>query len=357
MSDNNFTKIDIGPTESQIFETIKLITSYTPFLIIALGITSNPATLYLIVTSKSLREMSSMVILAFISIVDTLTLFTWNLDHFFEYKFSIKYVNKNIYICKIMEFLQYFSLQSSGFLISLLTIDRYVTIASTPGSFYSKLPFRSPRSAIIWSSFILSIIFIFNSHILIFNGYFDPKNYLNKTIEIKANKSVHSINEKNILIKNNFECGKYSTGFRLNPEWVEINIYFKSIIPAILILFFNLLIIYKITGNRNSRISINDTQLRKNQKKKRNLTLSLVFISFSFLILTLTVEIFCAYFKPYFNTDMFWLIASLLDFLSFFNYTSLFYNLILFNVSFRKHVQLKCKKIFGFQHCNYRERI
>ena len=343
MPDTNSTKIEFGSTKSQIFDTVKLVTAYTPFLIIALGITGNPATLYYIVSIKSLRRMSSMVFLAFISIVDTFSLFTWNLDHFYVYKFSIKYVDTNIYLCKIMEFLQYFSLQSSGFLLSLLTIDRYVTIASTPGSFYSKLPFRTRKSAIIWSSCILGIIFILNSHIFILNGYFDQINYFNKTIESISNDSVYFLVEKNILISINFECGKYFTGFKVFPQWDQANIFLYIFIPAFFMFTFNSLIIYKISGNKNSRITINDMQFKKNQLKKRNLSLSLLAISFSSLILT---EFFFSYFYLFFNPELSKLIGSLLDFISFFNHSTLFYNLILFNVSFRKHVFLKSKKLF-----------
>ena len=348
MSNTSLTEIEFGQTKSQIFKTMKLVIAYSPFLIIALGITGNPASLFFIVSSKLLRKMSSMVIIAFISIIDILSLFTWNLNIFYVYKFGIKYVHTNIYLCKIMIFIQYFSLQSSGFLLSLLTIDRYVTITSTPGSFYSKLPFRTTKSAIIWSSLILSIIFILNSHILILNGYIEPPNYFNKIIEIKSNESVYFIDENTILISNNFICGTYTTGFRLNLVWPEVNLYLKSIIPAILMLFFNSLLIYKITRNPNSKFTINNRQIRKIQKKKRNLSLSLSVISFSFLILTLPAEFFYAYLNLNFKLDITQLIGNLLNFLSFLNYTSLFYNLILFNVAFRKHVQFQIGKAFRF---------
>ena len=351
---SNLTNTELERAESKIIETMRSITAYTPLLIIAFGITGNPATLFFIVSSKSLRKMSSMVILVFISIVETL--FNWNLNHFFEYKFSYRYEIYNIYSCRIMTFVQYFSLQSSGFLLSLLTIDRYFTITSTPGSFYSKLPFRTTKSAIIWSFLILGIIFILNSHILFLDGYFDPPSYFNKTIEIKINESAHFLNKKSLVISNDVHCGKYSTGFNLLPLWDQVNIFLYSFIPAILMLTFNSLLVYKITTcDSSSRTKRNDKELRKHHRKKRNLTLSFLSVSTFFLISSLPVETFYAYFFDFFSLALSNLIGSFLDFFSFLNHSTLFYNLILFNVKFRKNVIFKLKKLFGLQRCIYDE--
>ena len=346
---SNLTNTELELSKSEIFETIKLITAYSPFLIIALGITGNPAVLFFIVSSKSLRKMSSMVILIFVSIVDTLSLFTWNLNHFFLYKFNIKYEFSNIYLCRIMDFIQYFSLQSSGFLLSLLTLDRYVTIASKPGSFISKLPFRTIKSSAIWSSLIICIIFILNSHILILNGYFDPPSYSNETIEIRLNESVYFINETISIISSTIHCRKYSTGFKLFPDWDQVNILVYSFIPTLLMFIFNLLIIYKITCGFNMRINEKDQKFRKIQQKKRNLTLSLLSISFFFLISSSPGEIFYGYFYPCFNTDISNFVGSLLDFLTFLNHSTLFYNLFFFNLKFRKVVFFKLKHLLGLK--------
>ena len=84
---------------------------------------------------------------------------------------------------KNLKTIQYFSLQSSGFLTCLLTIDRFITLSSTPGSFYSKLPFSSPKSVATWSIGIITFFFLLNIHILFFYGYFeDPPSIYNQTI-------------------------------------------------------------------------------------------------------------------------------------------------------------------------------
>jgi len=85
------------------------------------------------------------VVFSFISILDLLSLFTWNLDTFFRFFYDFSYEKKSFIACRLMVFLQYFSLESSGLLLSFISIDRYFTIISKPGSFVSKLPFGTPR--------------------------------------------------------------------------------------------------------------------------------------------------------------------------------------------------------------------
>ena len=51
-----------------------------------------------------------------------------------------------------------------------MCVDRFISIKSIPGSFYSRLPFGTIKSAYIWCGCITLIMFLFNIHILIFNG-------------------------------------------------------------------------------------------------------------------------------------------------------------------------------------------
>ena len=318
-----------GP-KSKFLQSFELFIAYTPFINILLGTFGNTATLYFISRSKILRQMSSMIILIFVSIVDTLSLFTWNLDHFYYYYHHIYYETLNIYLCRIMTFIQYFSLQSSGFLTCLLTIDRFITLSSTPGSFYSKLPFSSPKSVATWSIGIITFFFLLNIHILFFYGYFeDPPSIYNQTI------SIH------------FECNVYSTGFQFHPIWDQLNIFLYSFVPSFIMLIFNLLIISKLKWDKNSQLNKNDKILRKNLQKKRNLTLSLLAISFLFLICTLPAEFFYGYLKDYFTIENKHLIGSCLDFFSFLNHSTLFYTLLFSYLKFRQIVCLEFKRLFG----------
>lgn len=146
------------------------VIEYFPFVIIALGLTGNLFTLVVLRTNKELQKQSSMIIFSFISILDFLSLFTWNLDSYFTLKYNFIYETKILAVCRIMVFLQYFGLQSSALLMSFISIDRFFTIISRPGSFVARLPFGKPRTAFIWSTSIVGFIFLLNSHFLFLGG-------------------------------------------------------------------------------------------------------------------------------------------------------------------------------------------
>ena len=348
----NLSKFEFKDSMDQSLEAMKLIVAYTPFLIIALGVTSNPTTLFFIVTNKPLRKMSSMVILGFISIIDTLSLFTWNINHFYKYHFKINYYYLNIYLCRIMTFIQFFSLQSSGFLLILLTVDRYVAIASTPGSFYAKLPLSTPKSAAIWSFILILIVFLLNSHILILNGYFSTPIYTNNTNIKELNGTLISINEmalaKSNTASNLYNCNKYKTGFNLYPQWDQAHLIVYVFIPALSMPVFNGLLIYKTFHLGKSKGSKNGKKSRKNQQKNR-LTISLLAISFAFLISTSPTHLFFSYFSTNLKSDVKGVIGGTLDFLAFLNHSTILFNLLLFNVKFRQIFLFKMRHYLGIR--------
>ena len=352
---SNITVNELVVFKNQIFEAIKLITACTPFLIIALGILGNPLTLYCVVSDNSLRKMSSMVILMFVTVSDTLSLFTWNVNHFYKYYYKINYYYLNIYLCRIMTFVQYFGLQSSGFLLSLLTIDRFITVASTPGSFYSKLPFSTPKSAYIWSSSIITVVFLLNFHILILNGYSDPLVYVNKTMIKELNGSMFTYNE-NTLIKskkrsNVYNCNKYQTGFNLYPEWDRANMILYNLVPFFLMITFNSLLIHKALGS--SKTSNHDENSRKANHKKFKITFSLLLISFTFLVFTLPSGIYFGFIKNNLQNQLGNFFGSILDFFGFLNHSILFFILYFSNYKFQQVVIFKFKKLFKMKNLNY----
>ena len=158
--------------------------SFCPFLIIFLGLTGNLLTFVVLRTNKELKKQSSMMVFSFISLTDLTCLFTWNLDIYFNLQLDFSFENKYLFSCRLMVFLQYFGMHSSALLLSFISIDRYFSVISKPGSFVSKLPLRTPRNAFIWSSIIIGFVIVLNSHILVLNGYLDPPFILNKTSSI-----------------------------------------------------------------------------------------------------------------------------------------------------------------------------
>ncbi len=64
-----------------------LIIAYSTFPIITIGLVFNTSTLILICLNKSLNKISTMVFICFVSVTDTLSLFTWNIDHYYRFNF------------------------------------------------------------------------------------------------------------------------------------------------------------------------------------------------------------------------------------------------------------------------------
>ena len=231
------------------------------------------------------------------------------LNKYLTPNFGIYLEELNIISCKFFSFIQYFSLQSSGFLLTVLCIDRYIKVSSTPGSFISRLPFRTVKSAHVWSWVLIGLVFILNSHIIILNGrYVENKINLNLTLF-------------------NFSC-KYSNGFKFFPIWENVHLILYNLIPFIIMIIFDILLIRKI------RFSLKDKNSNSNTKKvniQRNV-MSILLITFIFLIMTMPASIAYGFFYYKLSPT----VLTLLDVFSFLNNSTLFFTCFFTNSKFRK---------------------
>jgi len=307
---NSNNSTDLIELNDKLDVSILKILSYIPLLIILIGVIFNTLTFLIIILNKDLRKITSMVYLSYISITYTLSLLEWNLNHFLKPNFGIDLEALNIITCKLVTFTQYFSLQSSGFLLTILCIDRYVTVISTPGSLASRLPFRTPKSAHIWSLVIMGLVFILNSHILIFNRI----NEENKT----------TFNFSKFI----FDCNTYHSGFKIYPIWDNVHLILYNLISFIIMIIFNSLLIKKIKSSLNLK---NSKLNNKKDSIKRNI-ISVLFITFLFLFLTVPSSIAFGCF----NDRLPKIVLIVLDDISFLNNTSLFFTCFLTNLKFKK---------------------
>lgn len=282
------------------------IISYFSASFILIGVVFNTLTFLIIISHKNLRKTTSMVYLLYISINYTLSLLEWNLDHFTKPQFGFYLVDLNIVACRLIPFFQYFSLQSNGFLLTISCIDRYITVISTPGSFASRLPFRTPKSAHLWSWGIMGFVFVLNSHVLVLNGIY----------EVKFSRISNATKTKLV-------CMVYSTGFRL-LTWENVHLVLYNLTPFIIMMIFNFLLIKKI------RLGLKSDSKRENIIRNAR---SILFITLVFLVLTIPASIGYAFFYNDSNQ-----INIILDEMSFFNSSTLFFTCFLTNLKFRKVV-------------------
>jgi hypothetical protein len=288
------------------------ITSYFGIIIIVLGLIFNTLTFFIFRLNKELKKIPSLLILSFVCISETLSLFTWNLNHFLV-RFNTRIEDINIFTCKFFSFMQYSSLEISGLLLSLCSIDRYFTIASKPGSFMSKLPFGTLKTCIITSSSIILFIIFLNSYLLIMN---------------RQTKS-----------DNNFECYTLANGFKIYDTWDKIHPFIYNFIPFVIMTMFNFLLFKKTTFSKRICPTATKKMNFNNRSNKKNLTHTLLTISTVFIIMTLPSSIAYGYLiETYGENPVVVRIFHLLDHLAFLYHTTLFFNCLISNIKFRNCV-------------------
>jgi hypothetical protein len=304
----NETILDLKNSTIKDLTLFSEINSYLAILIVGLGLIFNTITFLIFRFEKELKKMPSIAILSFVCISDTLSLFNWNLDHFLV-RFDISISKNSVSICKFFTFMQYTSLEISGLLLSLCSIDRYFTITNKPGSFMSKLPFGTLRTSVVWSISIIIFVFILDSYLLFANRLKD---------------------------KDKFECYTLENGFKIIETWEKVHLFIYSFIPFLIMTIFNLLLMKKTQlSKRIGPSSVN----KSNQANKKNLTYTLLTISTAFLIMTLPSTIMHGFFYYIINNgDIILNIFYLLDNVAFFNHTTLFFNCLLSNLKFRNSV-------------------
>jgi hypothetical protein len=279
--------------------------------------------------------MSSMVFLSFVVVADTISLFEWNINHFTAPNLGYELEDVNMFLCKFIAFVQYYSLEASGFLLSFMTIDRFVAIRSMPGSFYSKLPFNSTRSAYLWCVGIITVLAIINCHILILNGYYNDPEVRNRTVYNTSTNGqfVSQLTERYVFQDTDLNCYKYKTGFLLYPQWDAVHMFLYSFVPAsIMVIFNSLLIITTLLPAKGDT----SRKSQKAQAKKRKLTVSLVSISLAFVVLTLPATIGWGYMSWLQDLPHGYFTLTMMDHFLFLNHASVFFTCLLSNYKFRK---------------------
>jgi hypothetical protein len=321
-----------------IYESVNHALSYVPLFIIANGVIGNTICFLIFRFNSNFKNMSSMVYLSFAVIVDTISLFDWNLKHFTvaNFNFNIDYVT--IYSCKFLPFLQYFSLQASGWLLSFVSLDRFISIRSIPGSFYSKLPFSTNKSAAIWSTIIIVVLLIMNCHILILNGYYNDPVPRNHTFLVEVeNGTFKNITETYMYQDPNVVCYIYKNGFKVWPTWEAIHLFIYSFIPATIMMIFNSMLIYTTLIPLKNGPASNESESAL--RKKRKVTISLLVVTFSFILLSLPANIVWGYMSDWVG-ELEWgtLVFNVLDYILFLNHSNMFFFCYISNKKFRSVV-------------------
>ncbi len=120
-----------------MIEILKIL-GYYAVSIAVLGTIGNMIIAY--VSIKSKKTNSTFVLFRYLALNDTLTLYFWNMNHFIYSSFNLDIQNFNIYSCKIGNWIQFSSLQSSAWiLVNFLFIELFSNQNSSNYKFQIKL--------------------------------------------------------------------------------------------------------------------------------------------------------------------------------------------------------------------------
>lgn len=310
---NQTTSINIITVESDQSSLYFRIISYFALIIILMAILGNTTTFFIFRCCNEFKKMSSMIYLSFISIVDMFACMIWNLDHYVYPQYGVRIEELSEISCRILTFVQYFTLQSSSLLLTFMCIDRFVTVMKVPGSILTHLPFGTKKSALNFSWLIVTIIAIFNFHLVIFDR--------------KPIIKLHSTGNLT-QYEYSFDCFLYANGFEVYPVWDRVNIIVYNLVPFIIMSIFNGLLIRNIYHIQKTSKNI--------AKKKVRLTISIICLTFLFLTMTIPGTIFFAFIGPWCSSKFCLGIGYLIDYFSFLYHSSLFIICYVTNNKFRK---------------------
>lgn len=168
IAQNNLTSSSSSTTASS-FDP-KYLIAYLSLAIVGLGSLGNTISFLVFRLHRSFRKMPSMVYLSFVAVTDTLALCGWNLNHYSHLVFGFEMMFSTLGMCRFFNFIQYTSMQISALLLSIVCVDRYVTVMVMPGSFLHKLPFRTLKTSYGWSIGVVLFCVILNFHVLFTAG-------------------------------------------------------------------------------------------------------------------------------------------------------------------------------------------
>ena len=118
------------------YSTINYILSYYSLLVASFGTLGNLITIF-ICTRKALRETTTFIFIAFMSFVETISLYEWNLNAYFLTYFKFNITDFNLATCRALSVLQMFSLQCSAFFLVNFCVNLFTSVKT-----FFKLQYR-----------------------------------------------------------------------------------------------------------------------------------------------------------------------------------------------------------------------
>ncbi|CAF0760821.1 unnamed protein product [Adineta steineri] len=270
--------------ENLFIEIAQFLSGVYSLILILVGTPLNLLCFYIFTRLVPARSNPTIIVFAHLALIELLIPFTWNINYVvrellwkYQKTTSIKNVEQHsLFICKLIAYGAYFSLQCAAWLKTLATFARCVSLHNNwPLKKWLSKPVVIRR--VIW--LVVILIGFLNFPILIVNGKREyVKDQYNQTkIEIKC----------------------YQSSFFQFWEIAHLLIY--NFIPFTLMIFCNILIIRQVreSRNRTQRSKLSATSPKHHRTKTSDggrLTKTLILVTIFFILFTSPAAIFYIFF-------------------------------------------------------------
>jgi hypothetical protein len=249
-----------------------VILGYYSLSLTIFGTVFNIIIAYISIKSKS---NSSFFLLRYLAFSDTLALYFWNLSHFSEAIFNINLENYSMISCKLGDWIQFSSLQTSAWILVLISIDRYLIFRIKN---WQTIYFTN-RIANMCGFTLTLIVFLINSNVIFTFGY-ELETIMNGTKLMKTTQCFTTIPSTYWM-----------------TYWNHVHSYLYSFVPFILLGFINVLLLIDLHFLKQS---IN-TNLRRNKKKIR-MTVTVIIMTVLFILFTCPFAVSSQYYSSLVQT-------------------------------------------------------
>lgn len=287
------------------------------FLLIILGTIGNLLTIY-ICLRRRLRSYTTFIFISFMCFCDSISLYVWCLDHFLEPYFGLTIEQISPISCRIGYFVQFFSLQSSSWLLVMSSLDRYLSVRIKQ---WRPIYFKA-NQAIFCSVSAISLALIANSQLLV----------------LGIDNKYHTCFSKNSLED------------WINT-WKQVHSYVYSIVPSVCLILINTILFYTTWKKSVSINAVNDA-IESARARKKKFGLVITIFTFGFMLTTLPSAIITGFFFTRLNShEKTKIYIYICDSLAFSFHSSKFIVLTICNYQFKKEVATFAQEIMSKMRC------
>ena len=234
---------------TQCTSWLSMVAAYYPLFLIIAGTSLNLLTLAVLCRSpfRNTKKQPAMHYMRVIAVFDILTLYGWNLDHYFSYVHSLPLSEYSISSCKAIVFISYATRQVSAWLRVFVCFDRYLTLSRL-----RRTRFNTSRGILIIIGCIIAVFITLNFPLLLFACFYKPDGI------ISAN----------------------APQYQIFPMWDYIHLCVYTAVPLVLMVVFNSGVVYHLLRIRRGS-TVSNSRIHH-----RAVSVTLVVTTSLFLILT-----------------------------------------------------------------------